>query len=471
MRCFAGIDIGSTNVKILVLNEDGAVVYTASSSTPKDFASGYKCFDIKALDSIIDCYISEAASGKYGKLCSVSFSSVGETVVPIDENGAIENPVFWDEFKARPSDEELRLIGEKMDFSIAGVSSNGLMMSLEKILWYKARFRERGIKAIHYLPLASYQIYRKTGHACWDYSLASRSHVYNVYKKEWHYSLISELGLESPGDICPMGSYAGSADGIVYGVGGHDHDMGLFGLYCIFDSVPFVFDSMGTSSTVSIITDDEDRIGNVFSRNSGGIINGFKDNQYIVFRGCSQYGAILSFWMRRFGLAPDDAGYSRINSMIPGDGKLAFIMRCGGNYLEPSILRRNEIDMHIMDLNADAGYFIKSGYLYCAMKTRDILQNLLQYASVAPSYYVGGAATGNELFMRYKASILGRTLHSIPIKEICAFGAVCSGAKAAGDEALFKTLAERTACRRIEPDEALSKDVSSAMESYKEYAF
>ncbi len=478
MKCFAGIDIGSTNVKILVINEDGAVEYTASSSTPRLIDHGLKCFDIRALDDIIDSFIDEARIRCHGDLVSVSFSSVGETVVPIDPSGRVlAAPVFWDEKNASPTDGEMRIIEDNTCYSIDGVSVNGLMMSLEKILWYEARFREQRLKAASYLPLASYEVYRKTGCGFWDYSLASRSHAYDVFRKEWNHRLLDELGLDEPGEIRPMGTYAGSADGMVYGVGGHDHDIGLFGLYSVLGFESFLFDSMGTSSTVSIITDDVDAIdGNkTFLNSNGGVINGFRDGQFIVFRACSRYGAILSFWMHHFGLEADDCGYAEINERMRSvfDGRFAFLMRCGGNFLSPDILARNEIDIHRLNMSMPAEYFIKSAYAYCAMKTRDIVDNLLTFSTRKdPDYYIGGAAIGNDLFMRYKATVLGRSLKHVPVKEICALGAVCSGIIASGNDAVLSSISDRlSSSETVVPDDSISADAEAAMRYYEGFVY
>ena len=478
MKCFAGIDIGSTNVKILVINEDGAVVYTASSSTPRIYDDGLKCFDIRALDRIIDSFIDEAGTRCNGTLASVSFSSVGETVVPVGYDGeAMANPLFWDEKNAAPTSEEMRIIEENTSYSIDGVSVNGLMMSVEKILWYRARFKEQGIKASRYLPLASYEVYRKTGYGFWDYSLASRSHAYDVFKKEWNHALFDKLGLDEPGDIHPMGTYAGQAEGIVYGVGGHDHDIGLFGLYSILGCESFFFDSMGTSSTISVITDDADAIqgDKTLLNSNGGVINGFKADQFVVFRSCSQYGSILSFWMSRFGMKADDEGYAEMNRRIRDavDGKLAFLMRCGGNFLSPDILARNEVDIHRLNMAMPGEYFVKSAYLYCAIKSRGIVENLLSFSTHDdPGYYVGGAAIGNDLFMRYKATMLGRRLNRVPVKEICALGAVCSGIAATGDQDVFASIAEGlSSSDPIDPDDSLAPDIDAALRCYGEFVY
>ena len=477
MKCFAGIDIGSTNVKILVINEDGAVEYTASSSTPRIYDDGMKCFDIAALDRIIDRFIEDARLHCHGELISVSFSSVGETVVPVGSSGkAIASPLFWDERNAAPSESEMRIIEENTCYSIDGVSVNGLMMSLEKMLWYEARFRREGIKASRYLPLASYEVYRKTGCGYWDYSLASRSHAYDVFRKEWNHSLLEKLGLDEPGDLCSMGTYAGSADGIAYGVGGHDHDIGLFGLYSVLGRESFFFDSMGTSSTISVITDDTDAVqgDRTLLNSNGGVINGFRDGQFVVFRSCSQYGSILSFWMSRFGMKADDSGYAEMNSRIRNivDGRLAFLMRCGGNFLSPDVLARNEIDIHRLNMSMPAEYFVKSAYLYCAIKSRSIVENLTSFSEYDdPSYYIGGAAIGNDLFMRYKATMLGRKLNRIPVKEICALGAVCSGIIASGNADVLPSIAGGFSSDSVEPDDSLLPDIESAIRQYGDFTY
>jgi len=53
MKCYAGIDIGSTNIKLVVIDEKGDLCHKAISPTPY-IQDSYRCFDVQAIDKVVD---------------------------------------------------------------------------------------------------------------------------------------------------------------------------------------------------------------------------------------------------------------------------------------------------------------------------------------------------------------------------------------------------------------------------------
>lgn len=475
MRCFAGIDIGSTNIKCLSLNENGDIVYSKSLGTPILTLRGLKYFDIGKVDEIVDVFFKELK--QIGTLVSVSFCSVGESVVPVKAGKSLENPLFWDEVIATSTTEERKIINHYAPFAVTGIKDNGLL-SLDKILWCRRNASSNFEEADYFLPMASYQIYRKTGVVCWDYSLASRTNAYSPFTRQWQFPLLQKLGLEKLfGEIAPMGSICAEHDNIVYGLGGHDHITGLFGLYTILGEEQFIFDSMGTSSNITLVTTNLAAIqGNkTYSECGGGIVNGFIENQFIVMRGLRRYGSLISFWMKHFGLSSTDEAFKTINQEILKkiDDPLAFIMAVGGNFFESETLGNSQVNYYQLSLEATASQFVKSTYLYNALKTEQIIKNLIEFKGKGDlHHYCGGAAIKNNLFMEYKATTLGTQIHALDLHEICAFGAVCSGIIAAKANNVLETLRERFVQKKtFNPNPLLSDSITEGRKRYSTINF
>ena len=93
MKAYLGIDIGTTNMKCLVLGSNGKILEVMHEETPKKRIAGADYLDLEATHSFVDKFIS-GASGKYS-LGGIAFSSIGETVVPVYKGKALSDPLMW----------------------------------------------------------------------------------------------------------------------------------------------------------------------------------------------------------------------------------------------------------------------------------------------------------------------------------------------------------------------------------------
>lgn len=468
MKCFAGIDIGSTNIKLVLVNEEGEVYYTTSFTTPY-VQKTLKYFDLLAIDRIVDELMKQAKS--IGNLVSVAFSSVGESVVPVRNGKAIGNPLYHGENRATSNTNERKIISRYSSYDKTGIISSGLL-SLDKILWFYRNSLER---PDCFLPISSYQVYRKTGCTAWCYSQASRSNAYMVSEKNWNTGLLEAIGIESPGELGPTGMFCGEKEGIIYGLGGHDHITGLYGLYCITTSSELILDSMGTSSMVALLTNKPFTISSTYNPLGGGVVNGFKEDQYIVFRGLHLYGAIPAFWMNAFKCESTDENFDRINQQIMEneEAPLAFTMRVGGNYYNDGRLERGQIEYMYIDRDVGIDRYIESAYAYNILKTVQLVKTI-DFLSDDPAvpYYSSGASISNDLFMNIKTTALNRQNICPNIKEISALGAACAGIQASGELEVFDQMYERTdKNKKIFPDQKFSNYVHKAISSYKNLDF
>ena len=467
-KCFAGIDIGSTNIKLVLVNEEGAVIHSASCPTPYVY-DPLKYFDLLAIDRIVDELVNQAKL--LGKLVSVAFSSVGESVVPVKNGKALRNPLFHGEPGATSNLRERTIISKYSTYSKTGILPNAFL-AIDKILW---DYRNNYERPEFFLPLSSYQVYRKTGCTTWCYSQASRSNAFVVFSKEWNTELFEALGIESPGELGPYGMYCGEKEGIIYGLGGHDHITGLYGLFCITKSTELILDSMGTSSMVALLTNKPVTINSTYDSFGGGIVNGFNEGQYIIFRGLYMYGAIPAFWMKHFNYETADEDFYRVNQQIlKNEGApLAFTIRIGGNFYNDKRLKRGEIEYINIDDEVDIDRYVESAYAYNILKTMQLVKSIERFTDKSKvPYYCAGASINNDLFMNLKAASLNRPLICPNIKEISALGAACAGIQAAGELKIFDSMNERLSqSNKILPDQKFSGYVQKANKSYNTLEF
>lgn len=467
MKCYAGIDIGSTNIKLVVIDEKGDLCHKAISPTPY-IQDSYRCFDVQAIDKVVDGMIEHAKP--FGRLISVSFSSVGESVVPVKDGRALGNAVFHGEL-TQPTKEEEKIISKFSQYEKTGVISNGLL-SLEKILWHH---RNNAEKPEQFLPFTSYKVYRKTGCSTWCYSQASRSNAYMVAEKRWNYELLEALGIDAPGELGPHGMYCGEKDGILYGLGGHDHISALYGLFKITGTSEFFLDSMGTSNMIALLLNKPLAVQSTYNPLGGGIVNGFDEGQSVLFRGLPLYGGFLAHWMKRFGYTVTNENIRAINRQIVENKEkaLAFTAIIGGNFYHNKQLKLRDIEYPRIENNCSIDRYIESVYAYNTMKTVQLVTDLGSFSNnAAIPYYCAGAATSNEVLMGMKATALRRPIICPDVGEVSALGAVCAGVEAAGEREVFDYMKEKLASgNTVIPSERYAAFVNKARDSYRSVSF
>ncbi len=93
MNVFLGIDIGTTNIKSLVLGEDGRILEVLHWTTPKNRENGVEFLDLEITRSYVESVIGKVE--KLHSLAAIAFSSFGETVIPVRQREALAKPVMW----------------------------------------------------------------------------------------------------------------------------------------------------------------------------------------------------------------------------------------------------------------------------------------------------------------------------------------------------------------------------------------
>lgn len=465
-----GIDIGTTNTKMLVVGCDGRFLMSSSEKTPVITINGLVYFDLIGLEAIVDGFMVGARS-----VCtvrSVGFSSVGESVVPVRDGKAIHHPLMWNEVKALNTTQEIEFLNYESRFEVSGRHPNNLY-SINKILWMLRKL-DLG-RVDHWLPLSSYFVYRKTGVAIWDYSQANRSFAYNPFKRCWNHTVLERYNLSEFAPLGKMGSACGMDEGITYGLGGHDHIVGLFGLKSLSNiEAPFYYDSMGTSCLLALLiqgTPEEFESNRTFSPQGGGIGGGFNEDEYIITRSFRYYGRALEQLMSWAGLPPNDDGYAKLNQRImeeiPNETIAKFSI--DGDFLSKD---NAKTCMQIKNLKIGTSFeqLMFSLYAYLGTVSRMMFDDLTRFHhSREIPYFAGGRATTNHLLMVLKASGLGQPITIVNTPDLSALGAVVVGIQALGRTEELKGLDETFLKKEIiEPHKEYALIMEEIRNSYTE---
>lgn len=211
---YIGLDIGTSGAKAALVDEIGNIkgvgqVSYSFSNTSKGFR------ELNAQEvwmAALKC-LKDAASG--AKVDTITVSCLGEAIIPVNQEGEPISPgIIGTDIRGT---EELnnitRFFGVRRLTEITGLNLSSIY-SVNKILWLKKHQSEIYKKAYKILTFQDYIIYRLCHEPVIDYSMASRTLLFDINDKKWSELLlvwcdISENKLAVP---VPAGSVAGILD-------------------------------------------------------------------------------------------------------------------------------------------------------------------------------------------------------------------------------------------------------------------
>lgn len=205
-----GIDIGSTVAKIAVYDKELNLKETFYESYPVLHVDGYAEIDLNVVYNKI-LNLLEKACEQY-KLSSIAVTSFGETFAMLDEFDNIIAPsMLYTDIRGKEQvDYLIEKLGQEKIALKVGVNPHE-MYSLPKMMWIKENFPEEFSKVKRILLVQDFIVYKLTGVAQIDYSLAERSLLFNINTKEYDDELLSVSGIDESLLSKPvsMGTFAG----------------------------------------------------------------------------------------------------------------------------------------------------------------------------------------------------------------------------------------------------------------------
>ena len=199
------LDIGTTNVKAVVLSDGGQVwAHAERQNTIISPQSGWQEQAPSEILKNLSEVISEAWSTVRGKepLHGAVFSSAMHGLIALDKAGnPLTNMLLWSDMRAGAIAQTLRSNEEGMDlYRRTGVPIHA-MSPLCKIIWLRENMPEVFAHTHHFADLKSYLWRQLTGVFCTDVSIASASGLLNIHHKNWDDRALSWAGIQA--DMLP----------------------------------------------------------------------------------------------------------------------------------------------------------------------------------------------------------------------------------------------------------------------------
>ena len=208
----AGLDIGTTGCKLTVFDEQGAILGRAYRDYPVRRQLGGHEIDISSLMDGVYAVFREMTA-QYPDIGAVGVTSFGETFVMTDGEGRPLHPAML--YTDPRGGGECRVLcgalGEDRIARISGLRPHE-MYSVCKLMWLKSNRPEVFHAAKHIFLIGDYVVWRLTGEARIDYSLASRTMAFDIGRLAWSEEILNAAGID-PSLLSvpvPTGTTAGS---------------------------------------------------------------------------------------------------------------------------------------------------------------------------------------------------------------------------------------------------------------------
>ncbi len=467
----AGIDAGTSRVRVLVFTPEGRVVAQASRVVPAERPRpGWAQQDPRVLWAAASEVLREAMRqlDQPERVVGVAAASVGEAFVALDRKGQPIGPLiaWYDERPRAELDWLTRSIGLERLHALCGLSPDPTF-SLCKLLWLKAHEPELLARTVRWLNVTHYLAWRLCGEMTCDPSLASRTLAFDLRKRVWAGDLIVETGL-SPDLFAPIrpngarlgrvtreaAALTGLPEGCAVGVGGHDHIVGALALSAL--EAGILFNSLGTAEALTMTLERPSAEPELLRLGySQGAVE-VERPLYYVFGGFPASGACIE-WFRALhdGIAHETL-IDEAASVPAGCHGVTFVPDLRGRISPvPDPLARGAwFGLSADSARQDLYRAVLEGLAFEARQTVDSL-TALGLPAIREIRAIGGN-TRNHLLIRIKASVYRQPIKATEMAEVSALGAALLGGLAAGvfDDLAHAQASLEPALRVIEPVEA-----------------
>jgi xylulokinase len=235
MSFLLGMDIGTTNTKIQIYDVAGHVQAERSFPTPFFEENGERFYNPSGIvDQVVEA-IASFEKRLLQKVQALSVSSFAEVMVGVGEDGwVLPRSIPWYSDCTKEQFARFTLDPEEV-YWITGLSPQH-KYSFYKLLWHREHEPEWFSRVQTWTSMSGFILYHLSGEFSFDYSLASRTMLFDQTHRTWWEKLCAVAGI-SPQNLAPLypsgkvlgtirkslASQTGLNPRTLIVTGGHDH--------------------------------------------------------------------------------------------------------------------------------------------------------------------------------------------------------------------------------------------------------
>lgn len=480
---YIGIDLGTSAVKLLLMDGEGKIWGNVSKDYPLSFPkSGWSEQNPEewwqAVMSGLKELLSQAQKSQLEReqVAGISFGGQMHGLVVLDENDQVIRPaILWNDGRAAEECEYLNeIIGkEKLSQYTANIAFAGF--TAPKLLWMKNHEPELFRQISKIMLPKDYIAYKLTGVYCTDASDASGMLLYDVKHRRWSQEMCEICGIEISmlptchesyecvGNILPeIARELGLRPTVKVAAGAGDNAAAAVGTGTVGKSMCNI--SLGTSGTIFISAEE-------FGVDSFHALHSFAhaDGKYHLM-GCILSAASCNKWWMDDILGTKEYVEEQSSIRALGENKVFFLPYLMGErspHNDPNA-RGTFIGMTMDTTRAHMTQAVLEGV---AFALRDCLEVARSLGINPEKSKICGGGAKSSLWRTILANVLNLKLEILEKEEGPAFGAAMLAAVACGEYGTVEEAAKK--CVRIadtvEPDTVLVAKYEKRYQIYRQF--
>ena len=480
---YIGLDIGTSGTKAALIDGKGSVLRSHQVNYGfSNTAGGYRELDaVNVWNAAKSCL---EAVGRGAEAKTIAVSALGEAIVLINESGEpLADGIAGTDIRGVQELEELReQFGLRVLTDLTGQNLSTIY-SANKILWLKKHRPELLERAWKVLTFQDYIVYRLCRHAVIDYSMASRTMMFDINRKDWSEPLMRVVGMsrEKFADTALGGTVAGvivpslaeelglSRD-IRIVVGTHDHIANAIG--CGVCEAGSCADPVGTTEGLTAVLKREQLTSDSIEKYQISCEPFAVEGLYNTVAWQNTSGVLLKWFVQEMVLKerPRDIleVFAQMNEQMKEEPTNLLVLPHFSGAATPYM--DSASTGVILGLTLDT----KREDIYKALMEganyeMALIMDSLKAAGLQPKKFVATGGALSPQLLQMKADIMGLTVHTVKSRQTGVLGGAMLGAVAAGDFTSLKEAAavmvEEDKC--YEPDRARSRIYQEKLELYK----
>ena len=437
---YIGIDLGTSAVKLLLMDSDGKIVNVVSKEYPLSFPnpgwseqSPYEWYDksiegIKELTKDID----------KSKVAGISFGGQMHGLVILDKDDNVIRPaILWNDGRTIKENDYLNnVIGKnKLSEYTANISFTGF--TAPKILWVKNNEPENFAKIVKIMLPKDYLAYRLTGSFVSDYSDASGMLLMDVKNKKWSKEMIEIVGITEEmlpelhesydciGELKPeLAKELGFTSKVIVAAGAGDNAAAAIGTGTVGEGSCNI--SLGTSGTIFISSKN-------FGVDQNNALHSFAHaDGYYHLMGCMLSAASCNKWWMDEIIRTKDYAAEQTNINKLGENDIFFLPYLMGERSphNDSLVRGSFIGLSMDTSREDMTQAVLEGVAFAIRDSFEVAKSL--GIKIDRSKICGGGAK-SPLWKKIIANVLNIKIDVIEAEEGPALGGAMLAAVASGE--------------------------------------
>lgn len=482
MKYVIGIDLGTSAVKILLVNQEGVVVQEVSKSYPLiQEKTGYSEQDPKNWVDQTVAGLSDLLMNFNGgpeDIEGMSFSGQMHGLVLLDENNnVLRHAILWNDTRTTEQCKQIYdVVGEEQ---LLEITKNPALegFTLPKLLWVKEHEPDLYAKAHKFVLPKDYLRYKLTGELHMEYSDAAGTLLLDVGSKTWSNEICRWLGIDST--LCPplvdsheevgeistkIAAIIGLSNKTSVFAGGADNACGAIGSGILEDGKTLC--SIGTSGVVLSYesSDDKDFQGKVHYFNHGA------PNAFYTMGVTLSAGYSLSWFKDVFAKEETfEELVAEVSSVPVGSNGLLFTPYLVGERTPhaDALVRGSFIGMDSSHQRKD---FVRAVLEGITFSLNESIETFRENGKKIDTIISTGGGTKNEDWLQMQADIFDATIVKLSSEQGPGMGAAMLAAYGVGWFDSLKTCAKvfLNVDKEFRPVEENAKRYKKLFEIYKD---